>query len=69
VCSGQLLTTANGTLPLIVAGAPTVTVGLTSLGRVLFAIGVTLLLSGGTALLLMARTNRQLGRRFEDVGP
>jgi hypothetical protein len=65
VCNGALVVAPHSGLPLIVAGAPAVTIGLTSLGRVMFVAGIGLALAGAAALWLSARAHRQLTRDFE----
>ena len=65
MCSGQLVVAVNSGLPMIVAGTPAVTVGLSSLGRLFIVTGVALIVGGVGALVLTARTHRQLTREFE----
>lgn len=67
MCNGQLVTTANSTLPLIVAGAPTVTMGLTSWGRLVALLGLTLIMIGTASLALSVRSRRQIIRTYAEV--
>jgi hypothetical protein len=65
VCNGALIVAPHTGLPLIVAGAPAVTIGLTSVGRVMFVVGIALALAGAVSLWLSARAHRQLTRDFD----